>query len=75
MQFYDQIWEYIGTKQQLANELHLVTGTKEDYLTNSYRTRSATVATRMSWVAGRTTTRVEDITYSMLGIFGINVTV
>lgn len=65
----------MGTKQQLANKLQLVIGIKEDYLTNSYRIRSATVATHMGWMAGRTTTRIEDIGHSMLGIFGINMTV
>jgi hypothetical protein len=29
------------------------------------------VAERMSWAANRTTTRVEDIAYSLLGIFGL----
>jgi len=33
---------------------------------------SASVAERMSWMATRTTTRVEDAAYCMLGIFDIN---
>ncbi|KAK1759837.1 heterokaryon incompatibility protein-domain-containing protein [Echria macrotheca] len=33
---------------------------------------SASIATRMSWLANRRTTRVEDMAYCMLGIFDIN---
>ncbi|KAK1493991.1 HET domain-containing protein [Colletotrichum tamarilloi] len=34
--------------------------------------RSAKIAMRMSWAARRQTTRVEDIAYSLLGIFDVN---
>ena len=30
------------------------------------------VAERMSWASNRTTTRVEDEAYSLMGIFGVN---
>lgn len=30
------------------------------------------IATRMSWAANRSTTREEDIAYSLLGLFGVN---
>ena len=33
---------------------------------------SFSVAQRMSWAAGRRTTRVEDEAYSLLGLFGVN---
>ncbi|KAI9064954.1 HET-domain-containing protein [Trametes sanguinea] len=36
------------------------------------RLRSHSVAKRMSWAAGRTTTRPEDTAYSLMGIFGIS---
>ena len=34
--------------------------------------RQCSIAQRMSWAANRTTTRVEDQAYSLMGIFGIN---
>lgn len=34
--------------------------------------RSASIAERMSWAAKRQTTRVEDIAYCLLGIFGVH---
>ncbi|KAI1333746.1 heterokaryon incompatibility protein-domain-containing protein [Xylariaceae sp. FL0016] len=34
--------------------------------------QNASVAERMSWLARRNTTRIEDMAYCMLGIFGIN---
>jgi hypothetical protein len=33
---------------------------------------SISIATRMTWAAYRNTTREEDVAYSMLGIFGVN---
>lgn len=56
MEFYDQKWNYMGTKEELASELARVTGSKEEYLKTSYKTQSVSVATRMSWMAGRSTT-------------------
>lgn len=75
MEFYDQNWNYMGTKEELASELERVTGIKEEYLETSYNIQSASMATHMSWMAGRTTTRVEDIAYGVLGIFGISMAV
>ncbi|KAK4556543.1 hypothetical protein LTR86_006114 [Recurvomyces mirabilis] len=34
--------------------------------------RMISIATRMSWASGRDATRVEDVAYSLLGLFGIN---
>ena len=34
--------------------------------------RSACVAVRMSWASKRETSRVEDVAYSLLGLFNVN---
>ncbi|KAI0545175.1 HET-domain-containing protein [Xylaria curta] len=74
MRFYDKDWNFIGTKTTLARVLEEITGIDKRYLTREERFETACIATKMSWMAGRTTTRVEDIAYSMLGILNINMT-
>ncbi|KAI9053217.1 hypothetical protein LZ554_002184 [Drepanopeziza brunnea f. sp. 'monogermtubi'] len=67
-------WRLMGTKGELAGFLNQVTGIHEKYLTGEVSIHKASVAARMSWMAGRTTKEVEDIAYSMLGIFGVTIT-
>ena len=42
------------------------------YLDGSRELDQASIAQRMSWAANRETTRIEDVAYSLLGIFNIN---
>jgi hypothetical protein len=49
-----------------------ITGIPSLILQNVRALRGASVSQKMSWAAGRTTKRIEDIAYSLLGIFGIN---
>ncbi|KAL8963788.1 MAG: hypothetical protein Q9183_004957 [Haloplaca sp. 2 TL-2023] len=72
MEFYDRNWNFMGTKRDLAPMLESETGIAQTYLTGATSFKTASVATKMSWMAGRTTTMVEDIAYSMLGILNIN---
>jgi hypothetical protein len=72
MEFYEQHWRYMGTKNSLADALAYLTGIDKQYLTRQKSIMTASVATRMSWIASRTTTLVEDVAYSMLGIFSVN---
>lgn len=74
MDFYDTDWKYIGTKTSLATQIQHITGIDADYLTGARHFRKACIATKMSWAAGRTTTRVEDIAYSLFGLFSITMT-
>jgi hypothetical protein len=69
--FYNQNWEFLGTKQTLARLLTLRTGIDERILNGEPLYRRS-VAQRMSWASARTTTRVEDIAYCLLGIFEVN---
>jgi hypothetical protein len=71
MEFFGRNWNFIGVKHQLANEITHWTGIEGKYLTGQADIRTASVAARMSWMAGRTTTFVEDIAYSMLGLLGV----
>ncbi|KAL8854335.1 MAG: hypothetical protein Q9221_000821 [Calogaya cf. arnoldii] len=71
IEFYDRNWTYMGTKKGLAPILESKTGIAQTYLTGATSFKTASVATKMSWMAGRTTTMVEDIAYSMLGLLNI----
>ncbi|RTE85358.1 hypothetical protein BHE90_000156 [Fusarium euwallaceae] len=59
--FFDQDWQKIAS----------ITGIDICFITGRSLTR-ASVAQKMSWLSQRVTTRVEDMAYCMLGIFGIN---
>ena len=52
-------------------EISAVTGIAVDYLKHESGAR-ASVATKMSWISKRKTSRVEDIAYCLLGIFDVN---
>lgn len=71
IEFYDADWSEIGTKASLSELLARITGIRLEVL-RGLPLDSCNVAERMSWAASRTTTRAEDMAYSLLGIFGIN---
>ncbi|KAI0900348.1 heterokaryon incompatibility protein-domain-containing protein [Annulohypoxylon nitens] len=86
--FYTKDWKKIGSKEPLASKkdksptsekdesltskIAEITGIDETYLDGSTALRMSSVAKRLSWIANRKTTRVEDIAYCLLGIFDIN---
>ncbi|KAF6793748.1 vegetative incompatibility protein HET-E-1 [Colletotrichum sojae] len=66
-------WSPIGTRgNALTSDLVQATGIHSDFLTGKKPIARANVATKLSWVSQRVTTREEDIAYCMLGIFDIN---
>jgi hypothetical protein len=64
-------WEEIGTKISLQTYITKITGILKDVLLSD-GLEGCNVAQRMSWASKRKTTRVEDIAYCLMGIFGIN---
>ena len=69
VEFYDQNWVLIGTKRRMWGLLSRITGIKPRHL---WKSQEASVAQKMSWAANRQTTRTEDIAYSLLGLFNVN---
>lgn len=59
-------------RDHLTELLSWITGIDCLYLDNSYEIRNASIACRMSWASSRSTTRVEDTAYCLLGIMGVN---
>jgi ankyrin repeat protein len=69
--FLDQEWKEIGTKSSLQQMISDITGIPASILLGG-DLECASVAQRMSWASMRTTTRLEDLAYCLMGIFGIN---
>ena len=70
--FLDQDWTVMGTKTDFAQELSKGTGIPESVLRFEQDIYEISIAARMSWASDRSTTRVEDEAYCLMGIFGIN---
>ncbi|OBZ73592.1 hypothetical protein A0H81_06089 [Grifola frondosa] len=69
--FFDEDWNYIGTRGGLADKISEVTRIPRDVLLDSSKITKCSVAQRMSWAADRRTTMEEDRAYSLMGLFGI----
>ncbi|KAF0323593.1 het domain-containing protein [Colletotrichum asianum] len=78
--FFASDWTLIASREDTAASVSNITGIDQTYLESSISEQNtrlrllteASIAERMSWAARRTTTRVEDIAYCLLGIFGVN---
>lgn len=81
VKFFERHWNPIGTRSELADKISNVTGIDVGYLREDdvHHVRGdffqASVAKRMSWLARRQTSRIEDIAYCMMGIFDVNMPV
>ncbi|TGJ84681.1 hypothetical protein E0Z10_g4078 [Xylaria hypoxylon] len=73
VQFYCSNWTNIGNKKEkpLCSIISDITMIDEDILRGN-DILDISIARRMYWASGRQTTRIEDLAYSLLGIFGIN---
>jgi hypothetical protein len=72
VEFYDSNWRYFGTKRDLAGVIAKITGISEALLWGKRDLKKFSCAQKMSWAANRRTTRPEDRTYSLLGLFGVS---
>lgn len=69
--FYGKDWREIGTKMSLQNLVSAITGIPISVLKFG-DIENFSVAQKMSWASKRQTTRVEDIAYCLMGLFGVN---
>ncbi|TVY29236.1 Vegetative incompatibility protein HET-E-1 [Lachnellula hyalina] len=70
--FYDQQWGFFGTKRDLSEKISSITSIDMKVLMGVCQANYYSVATRMSWAAHRETKRIEDLAYSLLGIFDVH---
>ena len=64
-------WEEIGTKISLCESIEKITRINAKVLLDPGEKDKFSISTRMSWAAGRETTRHEDQAYCLMGLFGI----
>ena len=72
VQFFNENWQHIGDKKALARNLSAITGVPSYILTVGLDGHRPCVAQIISWAANRTTTRVEDRAYSLMGLLDVN---
>jgi len=71
VEFFSREGKRLGDKKSLEPQIHEITGIAHSALQGSPLSRFS-VAERFSWVEKRSTTRKEDLAYSMPGIFDIH---
>ncbi|KAG4410914.1 hypothetical protein IFR04_015945 [Cadophora malorum] len=71
VEFYDAGWNYQGSRTDFLQSISSCTRVPADALEGILPPKSYSIAQRMSWAASRTTTRVEDMAYCLLGIFDV----
>ncbi|KAF2161720.1 hypothetical protein M409DRAFT_58801 [Zasmidium cellare ATCC 36951] len=78
VEFFDRRWKFVNSRTSAAAHVARITGIDASLLASPGRgdlaqaLASYSVAERLSWAAGRVTTRVEDSAYSLFGLFGVN---
>lgn len=72
LRFYSSDWQFLGTKESLSAEITFTTGIGREYLNGTSSIYLASIARRMSWASARSTARVEDLAYCLMGIFAVN---
>ncbi|KAH4152831.1 hypothetical protein HBH69_167280 [Parastagonospora nodorum] len=70
--FYNKDWKYFGELAEHAKAIEEVTNVPEMVLKGDIKPNKCSVAQRMSWAANRNTTRDEDMSYSLFGLFDVN---
>ncbi len=72
MRFYDKNWRQIGTKNSLLSSLARITMVNRGVIEGSESISSISIGRRMYLVSRLSSDRPENIAYSLLGIFGVN---
>jgi hypothetical protein len=67
---YDCNWKYVTEKHKYLNSIRIATGIPE-YVLDTGDLSRASVAQKRAWASKRTTSRIEDLAYSLLGIFQV----
>jgi hypothetical protein len=72
--FFGSDWIRVGAKDSLADVIEQITAVPIYVLERRDRhpLSGYSIAERMSWAANRLATRTEDVAYSLLGLFGVN---
>ncbi|KAF2828523.1 HET-domain-containing protein, partial [Ophiobolus disseminans] len=81
IKFYDRDWKFLGGRwerdgsgrdQMFPTLISNITNIDPHIINVAGKQNRRSVAERMSWAAGRVTTRREDMAYCLLGLFDVN---
>lgn len=72
VKFFASNWSYLGSKRDHLSSIADITRIPVYALRGSFYIWFFSIAARLSWASGRSTTRVEDMAYSLLGLLGVN---
>ena len=70
--FVSREWQIVGNKTELALLLQNITGVWSKVLTREVHYSKLSVSRRMLWASGRSTNRVEDEAYCLMGLFDVH---
>lgn len=71
--FYDRDWRKLGLRSSLSEDIAEASGIHlEVFTAEKLSLDDWSIAQRMSWASRRKATRTEDLAYSLLGIFDVN---
>ena len=70
--FFDFMWVSLGDTSVLIDTIARITSIPSDLLNKKTSIDRYSIAQRMAWASRRKTQRKEDIAYSLLGIFNVN---
>ncbi|TID04214.1 Vegetative incompatibility protein HET-E-1 [Colletotrichum higginsianum] len=77
VEFFDADWEHRGSRSspELLAILPAITGIDKSILLDSSALSRVAIGVRLSWAAGRESTRAEDAAYSLAGIARVNMSI
>lgn len=75
IQFFDGDWNFCGTKKSLSYHVSDITGIPSSCLKGLTVAGDYSIADKMAWASRRSTTRVEDIAYCLMGLFDVYIPV
>jgi hypothetical protein len=70
--FFGHAWNHLGTRASLARSIYNATRIPAAVLKGETAISDVSAAAKLSWASTRTTTRPEDVAYSLLGLFNVN---
>lgn len=72
--FYSTDWTWVAALRGVPDMVSEITHIPTGVLLHERPLQAFSIATRMSWASQRQTKKVEDVAYSLLGIFDVNMT-
>ncbi|WQF77520.1 hypothetical protein CDEST_02534 [Colletotrichum destructivum] len=77
VEFFDAHWDHRGSRSspELLGILPAITGIDKSVLLDNSALSRVAIGVRLSWAAGRESTRAEDAAYSLAGITGVNMSI